>query len=298
MTAAALPPKAILIVNTGSRVGGEQFDTAADALEKAGLELLDRVALDDPAKLAGTMRDAIARAPMVVVGGGDGTISSAVDHFVGSDCVMGILPFGTANSFARTLGIPLQLKEAVGVIANGRRQRIDLGAIDGDYFANTAVIGLSPLIADSIPPGLKRSLGRLAYLVWACRTAVRFRPFRLTVEWDGSKQMHWATEVRIANGRFFGGVELVPNAELADGRIVVQAITGKSKVQLGRSWLAALFGMSKSGGEVKEFRSTRFRIETNPILQVAIDGEPSGCTPLTVEVAPDAVDVAVPNRPD
>src|SRR3546814_9635967 len=101
---------------------------------------------------------------MVCVGGGDGSRSSAVDFFVGHDCVIALLPLGTANSFARTMGIPLDLEGAIGVIAGGRRRRIDLGMIDGDYFANCAAIGLSPLIAESVPHGFKAWAGRVGYL--------------------------------------------------------------------------------------------------------------------------------------
>src|SRR3546814_15230343 len=97
---------------------------------------------------------------MVIVGGGDGSISGAVDSFIGCDCVFALLPLGTANSFARTLGIPVDLDGAIDVIATGRRARIDLGAIDGDYFANVAAIGMPSLIGSTIPNGLKRVLGR------------------------------------------------------------------------------------------------------------------------------------------
>ena len=81
------------------------------------------------------------------------TISSA------RDTVFAFLPLGTANSFARTLGIPLDLDGAIDVIANGVARRIDLGCIDGDYFANAAAMGLSPLIAETVPHKLKKYLG-------------------------------------------------------------------------------------------------------------------------------------------
>ena len=147
------------------------------------------------------IKAAIAKAPMVIVGGGDGTLSSAVDHFVGTDTVFAVLPLGTANSFARTLGLPLDLDGAIEVIVRGRRKRIDLGIINGDYFANAAALGLSPMIADTVPHWLKRYFGMLGYLLWAMRVAFLFRPFRLHVTLDdGGIVKCWATEARIANG--------------------------------------------------------------------------------------------------
>ena len=101
-----LPKQAILIVNAASRQGAEAFDSARDKLLAAGVELIDARAVDEPETLAGEVTAAIDRAPMVIVGGGDGTLSKAVDHFLGEDVVFAFLPLGTANSFARTLSFP------------------------------------------------------------------------------------------------------------------------------------------------------------------------------------------------
>ena len=146
------------------------------------------------------MRKAVASgAPMVIVGGGDGSLSCTVDDVVDRDVVFALLPLGTANSFARTLGIPLDLDGAVETIANGRRRRIDLGVIDGDYFANAASMGLSPMIGETVPHNLKRYLGVFGYLVWATWCLVRFRPFKLSVDDGKEKRTIWTTEVRIFN---------------------------------------------------------------------------------------------------
>ena len=79
--------------------------------------------------------------------------------------------------------------------ANGTRKRIDVGKIGTDYFANAAAIGLSPMIADSVPHALKRYLGMVGYLIWATRCAVKFKPFRLTVDDGKSRQSVSAIEV-------------------------------------------------------------------------------------------------------
>src|SRR5688572_32056857 len=116
-------------------------------------------------------------APMVIVGGGDGSLSCTVDEVVDRDIVFALLPLGTANSFARTLGIPLDLDGAIETIATGKRRRVDLGVIDGDFYANGAAIGLSPLIGATVPHGLKKYLGRVGYLIWAIWWVFRFKPF-------------------------------------------------------------------------------------------------------------------------
>src|SRR5690349_19465938 len=128
-----VPRKAILVVNAHSRKGRALFREAAAKLEQAGISLISKHAVRDPSRLIPTVKEAVkSGAPMIIVGGGDGSLSCTVDEVVDRDCVFALLPLGTANSFARTLGIPLDLDGAVAVIANGRRRRIDLGVINGD----------------------------------------------------------------------------------------------------------------------------------------------------------------------
>jgi YegS/Rv2252/BmrU family lipid kinase len=278
-----------------SRKGEEAFEEARSRLASQGIELLDAIAIKDPGKMDATVKAAVSRAPMVIVGGGDGSLSSAVDHFVGTDTVFGVLPLGTANSFARTLGLPLDLDGAIGVLAGGERRRIDLGIINGDYFANAAALGLSPLIADTVPHFLKRYLGMVGYLIWAVRSAFRFRPFRLriTLE-DGSCEKSWATEARIANGRYHGGVELVESQELDSGVIVIQAVTGKSLFGLAWSWFATLFKLRDRELTTTEWRGRKLALEARPRQKISIDGEIAAKTPVTIEVARGAIEVAAP----
>ena len=135
----SLPKDAILVVNAGSRKGEDQFEEAKAKLTDAGINLIDAVDVENPKEIRTIVRQAIQDgAPMVIVGGGDGSLSGVVDEFVGTDCVFAILPLGTANSSARTLGVPLDLDGAIDVIAHGQRKRIDLGMIDQDYLVNAS----------------------------------------------------------------------------------------------------------------------------------------------------------------
>ena len=283
----SLPKQAVVVVNAHSRKGEEAFEQVCDKLAERGVELIAQHAVDDPDEMRPIVRQAIAdKVPMVIVGGGDGSLSTTVDEFLGSETVFAILPLGTANSFARTLGVPLDLDGAIDVIASGRRKRIDLGAIDGDYFANAAAMGLSPLIAETVPHNLKRYLGMFGYLIWAIRVAFKFRPFRLHV--DDGRKLHkvWATEARIANGSHHGGVELVENAELTSGEIIVQAVTGRSLFGLAWSWFATLFKLRAREQTVTEFHGRELRIMARPAQKISVDGELSARTPVMVDGRP------------
>jgi YegS/Rv2252/BmrU family lipid kinase len=289
-----LPRRAILVVNAGSRKGADLFGEARDRLTTAGIELVASKRVKSAKRMAAHIKAAIKSAPMVILGGGDGTLSKNVDHFLRSDTILAVLPLGTANSFARTLGIPLDLGGAIDMIANGEARRIDLASIDGDYFLNNAALGLAPMVAESVPKGLKRSLGRLGYLLWAGWSAASFTAFRLIVG-DGRRTHRlWATEARIANGRFHGGIELIESANLESGEIVVQAVEGRSVMRLGWSYLASALKVPARHDTVREFRGPRMRIDTRPKMRVSIDGELGPETPFDVRVVPDAVWVAAP----
>ncbi|MFL6732843.1 MAG: diacylglycerol/lipid kinase family protein [Sphingomicrobium sp.] len=291
-----LPKQAILIVNTASRNGSNAFADVCDKLVAAGVDLIDAVAIDEPSDLARKVHAAVHKAPMVIVGGGDGTLSEAVDQFLGTGCVFALLPLGTANSFARSLEIPLDIGGAVDVIVNGQVRKIDLAAIDGDYFLNNAALGLAPKVAESVPHGIKRYLGRTGYLLWAGWSAANFRAFRLLV--DDGRAVHrlWATEARIANGRFHGGVELIESAELESGDIVVQAVEGQSLLKLCWSYAASVLKHPSRRQTVREFRGKRLRIDTHPRMRVSIDGELGPETPFEAAVAPQAIRVAAPRQ--
>jgi len=292
----ALPKQAILIVNTASRQGGDAFEHARDRLVGAGIDLIDARAVDEPDQLPAKVGAAVHEAPMVIVGGGDGTLSEAVDHFLGTDCVFALLPLGTANSFARSLRIPLDIDEAVDVIANGEARRIDLAAINGDYFLNNAALGLAPIVADTVPHGIKRYLGRVGYLLWAGWSAANFQAFRLAIDDGRSAHRFWATEARIANGRFHGGIELIESAELESGEIIVQAVEGRSVLKLGWSYVASVLKHPSRHRTVREFRGKRLRIDTRPRMRVSIDGELGPETPFEATVAPQAISVAAPRH--
>jgi len=291
----ALPKRAMLVINARSRHGAAAFDDVRGKLAAAGLDLMDAHAVQNPDVMEPIIKAAIAKAPMVIIGGGDGTLSSAVDHFVGTNTVFAVLPLGTANSFARTLGLPLDLDGAIEVIVRGRRKRIDLGIINGDYFANAAALGLSPLIADTVPHWLKRYFGMLGYLAWAARVAFKFRPFRLRITLDdGTEVKSWATEARIANGSHHGGVELVESQQLDSGEMVIQAVTGKSVFGLAWSWFATLFKLRNRDVTTTEWRGRKMILDARPRQKISIDGEIAAVTPVTVEVARGAIEVAAP----
>lgn len=254
----------------------------------------------DPARLPGLVTAAIARgARWVIVGGGDGTISAVVDGFAHRDAVFGLLPLGTANSFARTLSIPVDIAGAVDVLVTGKVVDVDLGRIDGDYFANGAALGISAAIAKARPRTLKRWLGPAAYAVMAAREVLRHRSFACRLTIDGRVRSFDALEVRIANGTYHGGMLVSQEASVESRDLALYVIKGTSRLKLARVWADLALGRRLHPRDVEIIRTPQVRIETEPPQAVSIDGEVSGHTPITASVARQALHVIVPrNRPD
>ena len=96
------------------------------------------------------------RPDLLIVGGGDGSICEAARRLAYLDMALGILPLGTTNNFARTLGLPLNLAGATDVLAAGKVADVDLGRVGDDFFANLVSAGLSAYVAANVPHQLKR----------------------------------------------------------------------------------------------------------------------------------------------
>ncbi|WP_133494178.1 diacylglycerol/lipid kinase family protein [Stakelama pacifica] len=286
---------AAMIVNAQSRKGRDLFKRACSAMKDLPFPV-DPHAVRNPKTLDAVMEAALAKKPdLVILGGGDGTISGLVDHLVGTDVILGVLPFGTANSFARSLGLPLDVEGAVEVLASGRPHRIDLGKIDGDHYASCAAIGISPKIAQSVPHWLKRYFGRLGYLGWAALQYAKFQPFTLiATREDGREERMKAVEVRISNGPYHGGTEIVECASVDSGEIVVEVVQGNVRRRLLENWAEIVLRLDARHEDVIDLTGKSIHIRTEPPLPISIDGEVLARTPVTASVAAGAIRVMVP----
>ena len=156
---------------------------------------------------------------------------------------------------------------------------------------------MSPLIAETVPHGLKKWLGRPGYLSWAAYRMTRFKPFKLTVGEGADAETMDALEVRIANGPYHGGTALVDEATVDSGVIVVQAVPGRTRRALAWSWLASLLRLKARTQTTREFRGKSLRVATDPPLSISIDGEILARTPVTARIAHNIIEVAAPAGP-
>jgi YegS/Rv2252/BmrU family lipid kinase len=292
--------RAALIVNTRSRSGERAFFQALDLLYALGVPIAATYAVRDPTRLPETVQEAITKEhDLVILGGGDGSVSSVVDFLAGSNAVLGLLPLGTANDFARTLGIPPDLEGACETIARGTVVDVDLGLAGDNYYVNVASVGLGPEVTQALSPRLKRTTGALAYPIAAIKAFFHHKPFSAKLTFpDGEHPpatFGRLLQVAIGNGRFYGGgLAVAPEANIDDRTLDVYA------VELGRK--RDLFGVVrylKSGefihnASVHYYETSKVRLETDPPLPINVDGELVAKSPEIFSLAPEALNVLVP----
>jgi diacylglycerol kinase (ATP) len=288
--------RALLLVNTRSRRGGELLRLAADKLKDHGITPIQGEC-GDREQMARCIKEYQDAVDLVVVGGGDGTMNAAAPGLVETGLPLGILPMGTANDLARTLGIPVDLDAAANIIVAGNRRRIDLGLVNGHPFFNVASIGLSAELAQQLTRDVKRRYGRLGYAVTAVRVLARARPFHATIA-SGDEAVRVKTlQIAVGNGRYYGGGNAVEkDAAIDDQRLDLYSL------ELSRAWKLALmarsfrYGEHGAWNEVRAIRAQEFDIRTRVPRPVNADGEIVTETPAHFTIRPAAVQVFVAPR--
>lgn len=272
-------PVSVVINRGGGAVASDPdiADTVARALAEAGITA--EVALVGGKDIVARCTAAAERGdPLVIVGGGDGTVSAAATALIGTRTALGILPLGTLNHFARDLGIPLKIDAAAKLIAEGRRRSVDVGELNGELFINNSAIGLYPLMV--IDRDLQRQrLGRskrLAMLVASLRTLARFdhQRLRLTVN-DADKASVDTPLLFVGNNDYRLDLGAAGRREnLADGRLCVFVMRKKTRRGLVAASIRALFGRSRADDMVELDDVQKLRVDSRRSrLRVSLDGE-------------------------
>ena len=289
-----------VIVNARSRRGQLLFEATCTGLRDRGFEIVAAHAVKRPRDLGSFLLALIADGhDLIAVGGGDGTLAAAAGRMARKPIVMAILPLGTANSFARTLGIEPELEPALDVIANGDLAHVDVVRIGDGCFINSATIGVPARIAEDIPAGLKRWFGRIGYLGYGCYKFLTMQPFaaRLTIPGQ-SDIVAQVVEIRIGNGSFVGGLRVIGNADPESRDIVIQLVRGRYAAALAGVWAANLVGWRPGGKRVREVRATEFQLSCTPQQPISVDGETGMTTPVRVRIEPAALHLIVPRGSD
>ena len=289
---------ALLIINPHSRNGqAEALEEAVRLLQASGIELAVCES-ESESHLVSLIEDYEREDGIVILAGGDGTISSALEAIYTCQRTLAILPMGTANDFARSIGVPENLSAAAQVIVDGRRERISLGKVNEQFFINVAHIGLGVEVTRELTSDSKKFFGVFAYLGAFLRAIKRNKSFKVHIKAD---DWHCSTKVihlAIGNGRFYGGGNIVDQrSTLLEGQLNLFFIKPQ------RWWQLLLLGPSlRNGGLYKTERivrrsSEKFSIQTSKPRALEADGESKTTTPAEFAVIPKAIEAIVGELP-
>ncbi|WP_049722839.1 lipid kinase [Gilvimarinus polysaccharolyticus] len=287
---------ALLIVNPKARQGAEaQLDAGLERLEQAGIHV-ERL----NSHSADTSRQAVfdrkSHLDLVIVGGGDGTISSMAGTLYQCDLPLAVLPLGTANDLARSLGLSTELAEAFETIALGRCQKIDLGVVNEHYFFNVAHLGLGVKVTEELTCEVKKQWGVFSYLKALFAALARVKQFKVNISADGVHYRQRSIQMAIGNGRYYGGGNVVDeNSRIDDGKLSLYSLRPQTLWEL--LTLAPLLRDGKQHYNERVFNIQAKKIEIitgRKVMAIHADGEPVANTPAHFSVLPKALEVVVP----
>ena len=297
-------PRTVAVVAHRRKTLGGGLDELRRRITDEGVDKLLWYEVPKSRKAPKKVREAInAGIDLLIVWGGDGIVQRSIDVLArekrGAKVPLAIMPAGTGNLLAGNLGIPDDLEKAVDLAFHGARRRIDLGLLNGEYFAVMAGVGFDGAMIQDADRSMKDRLGKLAY-VWTGLRHVNGAKPAAKVLIDGVK---WfddeASCVLVGNvGTITGGIHAFDDAKPDDGWLDVGVATAQGAMQWARALGTMAVGRSEHSPFVRMTRARRVDVKLREELEYELDGgarEP--VKKLTIRVAPAAVTVCVPAEP-
>jgi YegS/Rv2252/BmrU family lipid kinase len=234
---------------------------------------------------------------LAVAFGGDGLIGAVADVLRSTEGVLGVLPGGRGNDFARVLGIPLDPVAACTVLKDGEAKAIDLGQVGERTFIGIASCGFDSE-ANRVANETRLVRGNLVYAYGALRALAGWKPARFDVRFDGGEEsVHTITGYTVAaanSGAYGGGMMLAPDASLSDGLLDIVLVSQVSKLRFLRFLPTVFKGEHVKQPNVQVLRAREVEVSADRPFTMYADGDPIGELPVTVRALPHAVNVMVP----
>lgn len=286
----------MLLVNPAADRGrGRRIGlAAARELRSRGLDVRVVTGADAADNAEHAERAVAAGCGALVVCGGDGIVHLALNAVAGTAVPLGVVPAGSGNDFARSLGVPLNdVGAAARVITAGRTRPVDLGRANGRWFGAVLAAGFDSRVNDRMNR-MRWPRGRARYHAAIVAELARFRPLPFTLEVDGERRELDAMLVAVGNGQSYGGgMRICPEARLDDGLLDVTVVS-----RISRAKLIGLFPSVYPGTHIRRPEVLTFRCGTivldAPEVTAYADGELVARLPVTCTAVVAAVQVLVP----
>jgi diacylglycerol kinase (ATP) len=238
---------------------------------------------------------------VIIAAGGDGTLNEVING-IGENlgnARVGLIPLGTGNDFARTIGVPTDLDDAIDVIAAGETRAVDLVRVTSDavrYFVNVSAGGFSGLVDEKLTPKMKKTWGPLAYLRSAAAALSELRAYRTTLAFDNSESLTLDLyNVVVANGRYVGGGTLIaPEASVDDGLLDIVLIPQRPATELALLAAQVAMGTHLTSDAIVFRRAAKLTVNSKPGMWFNVDGELVGNEPARFEILPRALRFIAP----
>lgn len=292
--------RALCLVNPKARSGEAGGVKLKELLTAAGIEA-EVVPTTSPEEAEATLRRDGSRYDLIVIGGGDGTLSGLAGAVLATGRPLGVVPLGTANDLARSLAIPTELEAAVAVIVAGHSRPIDVGRIEtaaGERrFLNVASLGLAVNVARFHKGTRKKVLGIFGYpLSWwdGWRAS---RPHRLVLTLDGAPRRVRVLQLAIGCGRYYGGgLTMDEAATHFDGQLRLYYLRPVSLLSLVALLPALWRGRLRQQRNAVTWNGRSVEVAGTHPLQLDVDGELGFSTPARFTVEPAALPVFLPGE--
>ena len=289
--------KLALLVNPSAGRGRSRrlIARAIDCLRLGGAELTvlesrDREHLVDLASMVSS-----ERFDRVVSCGGDGTLHLVLRGLDLKEAVLGILPLGSGDDFARVLGVSRRIEDACATLLEGVVKEVDVATANGIRYLGVAGIGFDSEVARYANERVRFLRGSLIYLYSVFRVLGKFEPHRIQLDLDDERSDLDVMFVVVGNSsQYGGGIRIVPTAEVDDGFLDLCVVARCSRWQLVKTLPLAYNGRHVSSPFVTLGRGKRIRVESDEPLDVYADGEPVTRTPVEFGLEKERLRVVVP----
>lgn len=288
--------------SAGMRAAREQSERAAKELGRFGWTV-DLVETTRPGEAEQLARDAAAqRLDALIAIGGDGTMNEAANGLVGTTTALGVLPLGTANVWAKEMGLPLgDLVTGAHLLAEARVRAVDVGQVEGAslrsrVFVLWCGIGLDAAITLGVEPQreMKRRLGALMFWLVGIREAWSYRGRRATLHLGDRRVRKRVILALAANAQLYGGiVRIAPDARIDDGMLDLVVFKGTGFAMTALHLIRVFLGLHLRDPQVESFRLPCVTVDAKN-LPVQVDGEPIGYTPVEISIRHRALRILVP----
>jgi YegS/Rv2252/BmrU family lipid kinase len=300
-----MPSRIAVIVNAAAGAGytKEWADSLVGKFRTGGIEA-DVTLARSGDEIVEAARHAVNEKPQAVVaGGGDGTVNAVASALLKTDIAFGVLPLGTLNHFAKDLGIPLELDEAVRNIVAGRVIKVDVGEVNERIFLNNSSLGLYPdIVRDRQRQQRRLGRGKWLAFVWAAMAALRRYPFlHVRLSLNGEEHERRTPFIFVGNNEYLmQGFNIGSRTSLSDGQLSLYVAQRTGRLGLLRLAISALFGRLKQAKDFDVLSATRIVVETrHKRMRVATDGEVTVmATPLHYRIRARTLRVVVPQNSD